>query len=123
LLKNFHAFIHLVDYLADKEDYLRDSTYHTRLWWEYLNKKELSCPLPVPDIDEESRRRGEEESRRLDERCRAIIYRSEYIKSRCLPPDSEEGQRYNIYTILTRPISDEERKDFESKFERCASGV
>jgi len=44
---------------------------------------------------------------------------SEEMKQIILEPDSEEAQRYNVSVILAKPLSDEQYRDFESKFERC----
>ena len=101
------------DYLADQEDNFRDPAYHIRLWWEYHNEKELGRVIPVPPQDEETRLRLDEESRMLDKWYRAMR-ESKDIKL-AVPQDSEEAQQYNV----TKPISEEERKDFESKFARC----
>ena len=114
-----HTPCHDPDYLADQEDKFRDLAYHTRLWWEYRESNPI-CFVSTPPytLDEDARRRDEEARRNEEERSRAFNELDE-IKALSLPPESEEYQRNNLYTIVANPISDEERKDFESKFDRC----
>ena len=105
-----HTPCHDPDYLADKEDYFRDPAYH--IWWEY---DEASCPTPRPYAiyhkDEETERREGEQYN--------LFMQSDAIKEIILEPDSEEAQRYNVPAIVAKPLSDEQYRDFENKFERC----
>jgi hypothetical protein len=114
-----HTPCHDPDYLADQEDKFRDLGYHTRLWWEYRETNPI-CYISTPPytLDEDARRR-DEEARQNEEKWSRAFNELDEIKALSLPPESEEYQRNNLYAIVTNHISDEERKDFESKFDRC----
>jgi len=106
-----HTPCHDPDYLADKEDRLRDSAYHIRLWWEFDLVSNPIRPHPICHKDEETESRKSEQYN--------LVMQSEEMKQIILEPDSEEAQRYNVSVILAKPLSDEQYRDFESKFERC----
>ena len=106
-----HTSCHDPDYLADKEDNLRDPEYHIRLWWEYEQATSPSWSFPISLKDEETERREAE-------LCR-LFMQSEELKQMMLEFRSAGPPEHNVRDIVAKPLSDEQRRDFVSKFERC----
>jgi len=98
-----HTACHDPDYLTDREDVLRDAAYHNRLWWEFQQSQPCTSDrfLPNPPGD-----KTRELERLLD-------------KLYILSTEKAEGQAKAFIHTITRPLSEGERKDFESKLPRC----
>ena len=110
-----HTPCHDPDYLADNEDNLRDPEYHRRLWWEYDEANRPRWPLPIFQKDEETERR---EAERWEELYK-LFMQSEELKPIVLELHPNGFPHYNVDDIVIPPLSEEQRRDFASKFERC----
>jgi hypothetical protein len=110
-----HIPCHDPDYLADLEDLCRDRAYYRRLWSNYRKANPRSWSLCVAHKGEEARREYEEARLKESEADRR---ESDKVKRRTL--DSKEAQAYGfILPFDPTPVSETERKEFESKFDRC----
>jgi hypothetical protein len=111
-----HTPCHDPDYLADIEDSCRDNKYHLRLWSNYRKANPLS---PVLYKDEESRRKYEEARRRVNEDFAALLESEEDKTFKALHSNSLAAQKSVLPPVDTNPISAEELKEFQTKFDRC----